>query len=197
MLCLRVSGTERHVREGERMEEVKTFTAKNGETIILRPAVPGDAAEIINTVGSTSLERSYILMEHFGDDEESKRRYITTMDLNNNLLLVAVAGTAVLGSLAALQSERGERPHTAHILNTGLHILQRYRGLGIGSEMLRYAIEWARVHGFKKISARIFTINKRSLNLFRHAGFVEEGLRKKQIRIGTDFIDEVSMGLLL
>ena len=186
-----------HVWEGERMEEVRTFTAKNGERIILRPAVPGDAAEIINTVGSTSLERSYILMEHFGHDEESKKRYITTMDRDHNLLLVAVAGTTVIGSLAALQAERGERPHTAHVLNTGLHIMQHYRGLGIGSEMLRYMIEWAKEHGFKKISARIFTINKRSLNLFRHSGFVEEGLRKKQIRIGTDFIDEVSMGLLL
>ena len=181
----------------ERMEETRTYKAENGEMITLRPGIPDDAAEILNTVSSTSLERSYILMEHFGKDQESKKNYITTMDRDHNLLLVAVAGSMVIGSLAALQADRGERPQTAHVLNVGLHLKQQYRGIGIGSEMLRYMIEWAREHGFKKLVARIFTINKRSLHLFTHAGFTEEGVRKKQIRIGTDFIDEISMGMLL
>ncbi|HET6516448.1 MAG TPA: GNAT family protein [Thermodesulfovibrionales bacterium] len=179
------------------MEEVHKFTAKNGELITLRQAVPEDAREIINTVSSTSLERSYVLMEKHDKNPETEAKYIRDMDRKSNLLLVAIANGAVVGSLAALQSDGGHRQQTAHILNIGLHLTKTYRGLGIGSEMLRYTVKWAVEHRFKKLEASIFTTNKRSLNLFGRAGFVEEATKRKQFRIGTDYIDEVIMAMFL
>lgn len=179
------------------MQEVQTFTAKNNAEVTLRPALPDDAGEIINTVRSTSLERSYVLMETFGKNAEAEEAYIRDMDRWHNLLLVAVVNGAVVGSLAALQSDGGLRPHTAHILNIGLHLMKDFRGLGIGTRMLQYTIEWAREKGFKKLEASIFTTNKRSLNLFSKAGFVEDGTRRKQIRVGKNYIDEVYMGMFL
>jgi RimJ/RimL family protein N-acetyltransferase len=179
------------------VQEVQLVLGKNGEEITLRPATPEDAHEIIDTVRSTSLERSYVLMETFGKDAASEREYITGMDREHNLLLVAVAKGKVVGGLAALQSDRGWRPHTAHILQIGLHLEKSYRGLGIGSQMLKYTVEWAREHGFTKVEANIFTTNKRSLHLFTNAGFVEEGTRRKQIRIGREYIDEVYMARFL
>lgn len=179
------------------MEEVQKFAAKNGEEIILRHATPEDANEIINTVRSTSLERSYVLMEHYGKDARSEKEYISRMDRKKNLLLVAVAKGHVVGSLAALQAEGGHSPQTAHILNVGLHLIKDYRGLGIGSQMLRYTSEWAKVQGFKKLEANIFTTDKRSLHVFSRAGFVEEGKGRKRIRIGNEYIDEVFMGKVL
>ena len=179
------------------MEQIVKFTAANGEEISLRPASPEDAAEILSTVKSTSLERSYVLMEQYGRDAQSERQFISSIDLDHNLLLVAVARGKVIGSLAALQADGGQIPQTAHIATVGLHLKEAYRGLGIGSRMLRYAVEWAQEHGFKKLVADIFTTNKRSLNLFRRAGFVEEGVKVKHVRMGKDYIDEVSLGKLL
>jgi len=180
-------------RKAEDMKEMHDFVTKNGETVSLRPAVPDDAGEMINTIRSTALERSYVLMEQYGKDAEAEKRYITEMDRQHNLLLVAVVKGVVVGSLAALQSDGGRRPLTAHILSIGLHLIKGYRGLGIGSQMLTYAAEWAKEQGFKKVEASIFTTNKRSLNLFSNVGFKEEGTRRKQFRIGSDFIDEVFM----
>lgn len=179
------------------MKEVRTFTTRNGFSVTLRPAAPEDADAIIKTVRSTSLERSYIMMEQYSKDPEWERQFITGMDLTRNFLLVAVADGKVIGSLAALQADNGLRPQTAHVLNIGLHLSEEFRGFGIGSEMLHYAIDWAKEHGFKKISASIFTPSKRSLNLFKRAGFSEECVRLKQIRIGRDYIDEICMGKLL
>ena len=179
------------------MQEVRLFIAKNGEEITLRPATPADAHEIITTVSSTSLERSYILMEKYGKDAESEKEYITDMDRKHNLLLVAVAMGKIVGGLAALQADSGRRPYTAHVLQIGLHLEKTHRGLGIGSEMLRYTIQWAKEHEFKKLEANIFTTNMRSLHLFTNAGFVEEGTRRKQIRIGREYIDEVYMARFL
>ena len=156
------------------MQEMWKFSAKNGEEIMLRLAVPDDADDIIHTVKSGSIERSYVLMEQYGKNAASEKEYITGLDRQNNLLLVALAGNTVVGSLAGLQADGGQRPQTAHILKIGLHLTEAYRGLGIGSEMLRYATEWSKEHGFKKMETSIFTTNKRSLHLFGRAGFEEE-----------------------
>ncbi|HTR44901.1 MAG TPA: GNAT family N-acetyltransferase [Thermodesulfovibrionales bacterium] len=176
------------------MQELQTFPLKNGEEITLRPAAPGDSGGIISTLRSASPERSYVLMEQYGKNAETEGEYIRKMDPQKNLFLVAAARDAIVGSLAALQADGGHRPETAHVLNIGLHLAESFRGLGIGSRMVQYAIEWAREHGFKKMEASIFTTNKRSLNLFRKAGFTEECMKLKKFRIGRDYIDEACVG---
>ncbi len=179
------------------MEEARKFQAKNGETITIRPAEPVDSCEIIDTIRSNAQERSYVLMEQYGKTVKSEQAYISGIDRNKNLLIVAAVGVEVIGCLAALQADGGKREETAHILHVGLHLKEAYRGLGIGGQMLSYAVEWAREAGFGKIEASIFTMNKVSLKLFSHAGFTEEGVRHKRIRLGSEFIDEVLMGKVL
>ncbi|HXX57217.1 MAG TPA: GNAT family N-acetyltransferase [Thermodesulfovibrionales bacterium] len=179
------------------MQEVKKFSVTNGDEVILRLATPEDAGEIIVTLRSTSLERSYVLMEQYGKDIESEREYIRGIDRKNNLLIVATVRGKVVGTLAAFQANGGQRPETAHVLFIGLHIVESLRGLGIGSQMLRYTVEWAAEHGFKKLEASIFTTNKRSLHVFNKAGFEQECKKLKKFRIGHDYIDEVCMGRFL
>ncbi len=175
------------------MLEIQKFIAKNGVEVTLRPARPEDAGEIIKTVRSISPERSYVLMECYGKDEGSAKRYISEIEHAGDLLLVAVAEGAVIGALAAVRSGCGPRDMSTHVVDVGLHLIKEYRGLGIGTRMLQYAIEWAREKGFKKMVASIFTTNKRSLNLFLKAGFTEECIRRKHFRIGSKYIDEICM----
>ena len=180
------------------MQQVRKFAAKNGLEITIRPAQPDDSCSILDTVRSNAMERSYVLMEQYGKDSESEREYITGLDSQKNLLIVAAtADDVVVGCLAALQADAGMRPETTHILHIGLHLKESFRGLGIGRNLLEYAIEWAHETGFKKLEANIFTTNQRSLSMFRKAGFVEEGVRKNRIRMGRDFINEVLMGKVL
>ncbi len=179
------------------MRPVQTFFAKNGTEIILRPAEPDDSCEIIDTIRSNALERSYVLMEQYGKDTQSESDYIGGLDRKKNLLLVAVTGDDVIGCLAALQADGGRRNETAHILHVGLHLREAFRGLGIGSKMLAHAVKWAKENGFRKLEASIFTANRKSLKLFRKAGFREEGVRQQRIRMGRDYIDEVLVGKVL
>lgn len=179
------------------MEELRTFRAKNGQEISLRPAEPEDSCEIIDTIRSNAQERSFVLMEQYGKSVAGERTYIAGLDRSRNLLLIAAAGPEVVGCLAALQAHEGRREETAHILNVGLHLKETHRGIGIGSQMLGYVIDWARQRGFTKLEASIFTTNKSSLRLFSNAGFAEEGIRHKRIRIGREYIDEVLMGKVL
>lgn len=179
------------------MEPERKFKAKNGVEITIRPAQTDDSCAIIDTVRSNANERSYVLMEHYGMDDASERDYIGHLDSAKNLLIVAAAGSAVVGCLAALQADNGKRPETTHLLHLGLHLREEYRGIGIGTHLLDYAVSWAVEKGFKKLEANIFTTNKHSLGMFTKAGFVEEGVRKNRIQVGRDFINEVLMGKVL
>ena len=167
---------------------------KNGMEILLRPANPDDSCAILNTVRSNAMERSYVLMEQYGKNVDSEREYITGLDPKGNLLIVAAVGHDLVGCLAALQADAGMRPETRHIAHIKLHISEPFRGQGIGPKLLEYAIEWAVITGFKKLKPNIFTTNRRSLSMFSRAGFVEEGVRKNSIRMGTNFVNEVLMG---
>lgn len=182
---------------GVSMEQVRTFTASDGMEITIRPARGGDSCGILGTVRSNSIERSYILMEQYGKSAEAEAAYIDGLDRTKNLLAVATAGGEVVGCLAALQADRGTRPETEHILHVGLHLREPFRGRGIGSAMLAYAVDWAADAGYRKLEASIFTANQRSLHLFTKAGFTREGVRQNRIRVGAEFIDEVLMGRVL
>jgi len=179
------------------MDTQRKFTAKGGLEVTIRPAQADDSCAIIDTVRSNAMERSYVLMEHYGKDVEAEREYISGLDSAKNLLIVAATGEEVVGCLAALQADGGRRPETTHILHVGLHLREAYRGLGIGRYLLDYAINWAVEKGFKKLEANIFTTNKHSLGLFTKAGFAEEGIRKNRIQVGRELINEVLMGKLL
>ncbi len=179
------------------METMRRFTATNGLEVAIRPAQAGDSCAIIDTVRSNAMERSYVLMDHYGRDVKAEQEYIASLDGKKDLLIVATTDGEVMGCLAALQSDAGRRPETSHILHVGIHLREAFRGIGIGQQLLDYAITWAGENGFKKLEANIFTTNKRSLSMFKKAGFAEEGVRKNRVQVGREFIDEVLMGKLL
>ncbi|AVX20725.1 MULTISPECIES: GNAT family N-acetyltransferase [Carboxydocella] len=179
------------------MEREWRFIDQKGREIWLRPARPEDAEGILSSIASVARERSFILTENVGRTVEEEAKYIANLDTQHNLLLVALHEDKVIGGLGASQAGGGKYPKLQHVLEIGLHLVKDYREAGIGSQMLAYAIEWAKEKGFGKLTAQIFTTNRRSIHLFEKHGFQEEGRRKRQYRIGSEYIDEVMMGLLL
>lgn len=179
------------------MEKEWRFLDKKGREILIRPACPEDAEGILNSLVSVAQERSFILTEKVGRTVEEERKFIAELDHQHNLFLVAIHQGQVIGGLGAMQAGGGKHPKLQHVLEIGLHLIKDFREAGIGSQLLAYAIKWAQEQGFGKLNAQIFTTNRRSINLFAKMGFVEEGRRHRQYRIGAEYIDEVLMGLLL
>lgn len=64
----------------------------------------------------------------------------------------------------------------AHLLTIG--ICQRYQGQGYGARMLRHAMECARLGGATKLFLEVRPSNERAVDLYRHFGFKQIGLRK-------------------
>ena len=105
--------------------------------------------------------------------------------------LVALAGTAIVGSLHVEQSRFG-------FGELGMAVAREWRGRGVGSALLTAAIEKARADGLHKLSLEVFPHNEAGIALYRKFGFVEEGRRIKHYRRANgELWDSVEMGLLL
>ncbi len=64
----------------------------------------------------------------------------------------------------------------AHLLNIG--VCQRYQGQGYGARLLRHAMENARLNHVSKLFLEVRPSNERAVELYRHFGFRQIGLRK-------------------
>jgi RimJ/RimL family protein N-acetyltransferase len=171
------------------MREILTNQLPDATKVTLRPASPDDATAIIAAVRSSAQDRSYVLMEIYGKDAAAQRTYIERLDRGHNLFLVATVNDQIVGILALLDSLLCSLPGPA--LSLGVHIVREWRGRGIGSALLRYALRWAAAHGFAAVAADLFTTNERSLHLFQKAGFREEACQRRAVRVGAGAISEV------
>ena len=171
------------------MREVLTYRSSDASTITLRLARPDDAEAIIAAVRSSSQERSYVLMEIYGKDAAAQRSYIERLDRAHNLFLVATVNGQIVGILALLDTLLCSTPEPA--LSVGIHLDRAWRSHGIGSAMLRYAVRWAKEHGYRRLEADIFTTNERSLYLFKKSGFQEDACRRRSVQVGVQKISEV------
>lgn len=52
-------------------------------------------------------------------------------------------------------------------------------------------------NGYEKISLSVFSTNKRAINLYKKFGFEIEGVKKKEIKIDEEYVDEILMALFL
>lgn len=64
----------------------------------------------------------------------------------------------------------------AHLLNIG--VCRRYQGQGYGARLLRHVMDGAKRHGASKLFLEVRPSNERAVELYRHFGFNQIGLRR-------------------
>ena len=72
---------------------------------------------------------------------------------------------------------------------------KRFWGRGIGSETFSLLSNYAfNELGLRKLTGGAMSSNKPMLNIFAKLGFVEEGILRKQDRVGSAFVDHILLG---
>lgn len=89
-----------------------------------------------------------------------------------------------------------DRPTMAHGGVLGVGVLLEHRGRGIGSALIRAAIDSAKAAGLTRIELTVRENNDRAIALYERLGFVREGLKRKAVRIDGNYEDLVCMGLV-
>jgi RimJ/RimL family protein N-acetyltransferase len=177
---------------------MKQLELKNGEMLLIRQAVKSDAKELVAYVNSISGESDNLTFGpgEFGMSIEQEETYLDNVSKQNNAIyLIAVIGEKIVGSL---NFSCGVRPRIVHTGEFGVSTSKAYWGYGIGSELIKYLIEWSKESGIvRKINLRVRTDNAAAIHLYKKLGFIEEGVKTRDFLIQEKFYDSLLMGLTI
>jgi RimJ/RimL family protein N-acetyltransferase len=155
------------------------------ELFHVRPATDTDRLPLATLMAAVAEERDGIATEPPVDIAARAASF----DLRGSF--VAEAEREIVGSLHVMVSSHG-------FGEVGMAVARAWRGRGVGTALMKAAIEWAREQRLHKLSLSVFPHNAAAIALYRRCGFVEEGRRIKQYRRANGEVwDAIDMGLLL
>ncbi len=170
------------------------FTLKTGETCVVRSAEERDAPVLLEN--TREILRSPFLVttpDEFTQSEDAERAWIAEHRSRPGWLVLVpeVAGQVV----GVLSFENGARQRLAHRGTFGLSLLAAWRGRGIGDALLGSLLGWARENPLiEKVCLGVFAGNERAIGLYRKHGFVEEGRRVREFKLGPgEYADDLLM----
>lgn len=177
------------MREAERARDV---TGAGG--VVVRPALPRDAASFLELYRSVAAEERHIRTEAVTRSARHYRRAFRRSRTDREAFLVAVAGGRVVGQLSI---SREDHPVTRHVATFGMAVAADRRGRGIGSALVAEALRWARESGVEKVELTVYPGNEAAIALYRRFGFSEEGRLVRHSKKSYGYEDEILMGLWL
>ncbi|WP_419742769.1 GNAT family N-acetyltransferase [Paraclostridium dentum] len=177
------------------MKEIKF---KNGKTAILRSPIKEDAQAMIDYLNIIGGESDFITFgkNEFSMSVEAEQDYIeriNSMDNSKNVLIIIENEIVGIASITSVQKER-----VKHNGTLGISLRKKYWGIGLGSEIMYYLIDWAKSNKItKKINLLVREDNIRGVKLYEKFGFEKEGLLKKDICVNGVYYNTIAMGLYI
>jgi len=175
--------------------EPRLFTTKTGETITFRTARPEDAAAILAYIRSVAEETEFFILEpdEFPPtDDEERKRVQDHLDNPAKILLLAESEGQIIGNVSF---EIGAYRRIAHRGTLGITVVKQWRGRGIGMALMQVLLQWASANPLiEKVCLGVFATNDTAIRLYKKLGFVEEGLRPKDVKVGPGkYVDAIVM----
>ena len=167
-------------------------TASDGRPWTRRPARPTDAKALASLFADVRREGRWLVTPASAVSQPSEAFFISEMIRDSSsLALVAEADGDVVGNVL-ISVERSVV--SDHVGTLSICVADGWREVGIGSALVEAAKEWAHQRGLAKVALGVFPDNARAIAVYEHAGFVREGVRRRQYRVpGGEFRDELLM----
>ncbi len=170
----------------------KTYTAKNGEKIIVRTATERDAAALV------ALKKGYIkntttipLYEYeYKNTTEQEAELITKYNAEaNSILLIAECDGELIGNIDITGNQRQKLQHTAML---GMGITYTWQNTGVGSCLIDSALKAIAQTVVSIVWLEVYASNIGGLKLYEKFGFEQCGVIKNFFNEATS-IDKITM----
>jgi ribosomal protein S18 acetylase RimI-like enzyme len=157
--------------------------------LTIRQAEPEDAGRIIALVQKISAEPDVDIALSPGEFNltiEAEREFLAEYGRSeNSIFLVADAGDQIVGML---NCQGGNRKATRHVTTLGMSVDKAWRDQGVGSQLMRRAVQWAKGTGIvSRIELLVFARNEMAIHLYQKFGFVVEGRCRRAIFRNGEF----------
>ena len=145
---------------------------------------------VVATVGALVEAPDELSVEHL------RARIRHCISRRNQLFTLAVLDGHVIGMIALEAQPLRALQHIRHV---SLVVEPRYRRRGIGRELLRQALEWAReTSDVEKLEVRVRETNAAALRLAGQLAFVEEGRLKRHVGLPSGRrLDDLELALFV
>ena len=142
---------------------------------------------------SIAREKRYLSFLQAPPLEQGLAFYRNIVD-NDLCHFVALLDDVVVGWCDVLPTHGEAR---AHVGTLGIGIIAGARHRGIGSKLIRAALEKARKQGYSRIELTVRADNTSAKILYERFGFTPEGVNRDAFSFDGRFYDTYSMALLL
>jgi RimJ/RimL family protein N-acetyltransferase len=172
--------------------EVDRRTTRDGRPWTLRRARPTDGHALARLFAAVRSEGRWLVTPPSALSEASESFWLAeAMRSDTNLALVAEADGDVVGNVLVTVDRN---IITDHMGTLSISVAEVWRDVGIGGLLMAAALDWARQRRLAKVALGVFPDNERAIAVYERAGFVREGVRRRQYRDGRDgFRDELLM----
>ena len=134
-------------------------------------------------------------IEFKGTIEGKQQQIDRAADSKTSCFFVAEAEQTIVGWISLSGYEFKKLNHVAML---GTAVERQHRNQGIGLDLVKAAIEWAKCHShLRRLALAVFDTNRPAIAIYKKAGFKIEGVERNEIRFpdGT-FCHQTIMGLV-
>lgn len=168
---------------------------KDGRHCLLRPAVPEDAAAMIEYMKLTAGETPFLLRypDEVRHTPESESELLgRLLDDPLSLLMAGIVDGVIAGS--CMLSGRDDKRKFRHRCSLAIALKKDYWHLGIGTVMIGCLTELAQQMGFEQMDLDVVADNTAARGLYAKCGFVESGRRHHSLKFDDgSYHDEILM----
>jgi RimJ/RimL family protein N-acetyltransferase len=175
---------------------IRKFTITDGREVILRTPRREDLDDLMELINSLVDEKAEIARTvKVTRDEEAEWLPKMLASLEKDELFFSVA--EVGGKLVASSDIHILLGNEKHVGVLGIVIKREFRGLGIGTRMMRTLMEQAAALGLKVLTLHVFATNRQAIHVYEKVGFTQSGIIPKKHLRESQYIDEVIMTKLV
>ena len=177
----------------------KIFKSTKGNEVEFRLLNENDAENVKNTFEELIKETRFLLKNptEFSIDVESERKWIQDhLDADNRLLIGIFVNGKYVGNGELMPVSNREKIRHRSQIDIGLR--EEFCNEGIGTELLKELIDYARKYGYEKLELGVFAINERAIHTYKKVGFKECGRIKNAFKLlDGSYSDEILMEMNL
>ena len=169
---------------------------KNGKTILIREAVVRDAGALLEMVTNYLDHSPYVpkSTSEFHLTIAQEEVWIQSfLDAPNSILMVAEFENQLIGNIDLTGNKRQVMQHNALV---GMGMLIEWRNQGLGSALMRAAIDWAISNLLlENLQLEVYAENLAGINLYQKKGFKQCGVIPNLFKENGHYCDSIMMTL--
>ena len=168
---------------------------KNGKQVIIRNAKLNDCGAIMDVLNACISEKNRTSLTQPIRSVKEEEKFFISLDKREGIIVCELNQKIVGFVTLYLYNKIIES--TRHVGGVGSFVLSNFRGMGVGTALIKEMFNFARKRNYEKLIAEVRRSNKKAKNFYQKMGFKKVGKLTNQIKIEGKYDDVIVMEAFL